>query len=125
MMDRLKEAMKQYAEGQWFSSIALCGALVEFIGKRLLQNEIENSRVPDNIDTSDKLNKILKQLLGIHVISDHEFELLDWIRDFRDKHLHLKMLSQQKEELRNGNLAVLEKLLDYLMSGESWKQVMT
>ncbi|MDE1852225.1 MAG: hypothetical protein KGI38_00575 [Thaumarchaeota archaeon] len=112
----------QYAEGQWFSSIALCGAIVEFIGKGLIQVSIENSK---QARSSDRISKILRLLKEDHTTSDKEFPLLDGVRDLRDKHHHLRMPSQGREELKTANLNILNNLLEYLMVGPSWRRIMT
>ena len=40
VMDRLKEAGDHYVKGLWLSSIALCGAVSEFLSYRLLEEFI-------------------------------------------------------------------------------------
>lgn len=116
IMDRLKEALNQYVKGQWLSSIVLCGAMVEFIANHLATTF--RDKFPRGYHPPERLGKLLKALLKHGILSEEDFELLDEIRDHRDKHIHLKRLGQDKISLKTDNLKVVENLINYLSKSQ-------
>ena len=112
IMDRLKEGLDQYVKGRWLSSIVLCGAIVEFIAQHLTIKF--RDRFPKGHHPPKRLSRLLKALLKHEILPEEDFDLLDEIRELRDKHIHLKKLGQDKKSLKTDNLRVLNNLVDYL-----------
>ena len=120
IMDRLKEAMDQYAKGQWLSSITLCGAIVEFLARSIPEayEDKINKKLPKNLF-------VRLQLLKCYgILDEKDYKRLDEVRKSRNKIIHpeLKKISKvsrgpelikYQELLKSKNLKVLENLLDF------------
>ncbi len=95
IMDRLKEAMDQYVKGGWMSSIALCGAIAEFVTETLIRAykiRITKMKFPKNFAGN------LQKLLCNNILDIWDFELLDEIRKIRNKQIHPAELSKSRLE---------------------------
>ena len=115
IMGRLKEAMDQYVKGQWSSSIALCGMIVEFLINSMLKaykkqanREFPNRELPNNLAGG------LLLLYCIKILDKEDFEKLDEVRKLRNNYIHLKKLSKnEQEKQKEDNLKALENLIYY------------
>lgn len=115
IMDRLKEAMDQYVKGQWSSSIALCGMIVEFLMNSMLEaykkqanREFPNRELPNNLAGG------LLLLYCIKILDKEDFEKLDEVRKLRNNYIHLKKLSKnEQEKQKEDNFKALENLIYY------------
>lgn len=120
IMDRLKEAMDQYAKGQWLSSITLCGAIVEFLARSIPEayEDKINKKHPKNLFAR------LQRLKRYGILDEKDYKRLDEVRIIRNDVIHpeLKKISKvsrgpelikYQELLKSKNLKVLENLLDF------------
>lgn len=110
-MDRFKEALDQYVRGEWISSIALCGAIVEFIAGHFFR--VEKQRIPgrdQKITQNAKANLLV--LKTYNILYDEDYQRLDDVRKIRNKYIHPKKLRDRKSQ-RKDNLTVLTRLCEF------------
>jgi len=81
--------------------------LVRNLSKKLKKAMPKGTHLPE------KVSKILKLLEKHGIIDSTAYSLLDGIRDKRDKHVHLKKLSQDRDLLKADSLEVLTDLIHY------------
>lgn len=115
IMDRFKEALGQYVRGEYWSSIALCGAIVEFITKEFLRTY--DARKPSGENQSKGVKPNLLKLRDVWtpaVLNERDYCLLYDVRDTRDKHEHLRRLRKEDYAcLKSDNLRVLLHLCEF------------
>lgn len=87
IMDRFKEALDQHVRGEWLSSISLCGDIVEFIVNEFWAAH-PNLIPKDQPKPPRKVMKALSRLLDFTVLRDDDYELLKYVRQRRDDHVH-------------------------------------
>ena len=123
-MDRLKEAADHYVKGFWLASIALCGAITEFLSYFLLEKYICSEGIDKIIEHTKNLHhqkgrlQILKKL---DIISEDERKLLDKIREIRNKCIHLTKIDFNGEEIEEDSLTSISCLIDFLNNHPSFK----
>jgi len=117
IMDRFKEALDQYARGQWLSSISLCGDIVEFIVNDFWK--AYSNQIPSNErkNASKGVKPNLLRLQELEIVDDEDYRRLFCVRDTRDRHVHnyLKLMFQGNYEttLRSDDVEVLKKLSEF------------
>lgn len=113
IMDRFKEALDQNARGEWISSIALCGVIVEAI----VGDFFEVGKYKDRISLKDRkiTNNTKANLLVLKaydILRDEDYERLDDVRRIRNKYVHPEKLRDNKSQ-RSDNLVALTKLCQF------------
>jgi len=117
IMDRLKEAMDEYVRGHWWSSIALCGMIVEFVARSMaeafrekISNKFSLMKVPGGVVEN------LLMLKDCGILDEEDFGKLDQVREYHDKYLHLRKIEKEEkeqEELKLDSFKALKRLLDF------------
>lgn len=111
VMDRFKEACDQCVRGEWISSIALCGAIVEFVVGELFEVEEYKQRIPAR-DRKRGNNANLLVLRAYKILHEDDYERLDDVRKIRNSYVHPEKL-HDIEPQRADNLTVLSKLCEF------------
>ncbi len=112
-MDRFKEALDQYVRGEWISSIALCGAIVEFIVADFFEVDEYKQRIPvRDRKRSNNIKSDLLVLKAYQILHDEGYQRLDDVRKIRNTYIHPKKLRDTKSQ-REDNLAALTKLCEF------------
>jgi hypothetical protein len=117
VMDRLKEAADHYVNGFWLSCISLCESICEFISYFFLERYICSEGIDKIIEHNKKLQdqgRRLQLLKELSVISDKEWELLDKVRDIRNKYIHLNKIDFEGHEIKDNSLIVIKNLIQFL-----------
>jgi hypothetical protein len=113
IMDRFKEAMDQYARGEWVSSIALCGAIVEFIvGDFFEVDEYKQGISVRDQNRSNNLKANLLVLKAYNILRDEDYQRLDDVRKKRNSYIHPQKVRDAKSQ-RGDNLFVLSRLCEF------------
>jgi hypothetical protein len=113
IMDRFKEALDQYARGEWLSSIALCGAIVEFVVADFFEVDEYKQRIPvrDRTKTNNAKTNLLI-LKAYNILHEADYQRLDDVRKIRNSYIHPEKL-RDTESQRGDNLVVLTKLCEF------------
>ena len=121
VMDRLKEAMREYVRGEWWSSIALCGMIAEFTVNSMLESYLSKIKecLPGIKKMKDLLGSRLSEKIKIlkccNIINEGDYERLEDMRDTRNEYVHFKELSEkEREKLKSDNFKMLKHLFDLL-----------
>lgn len=124
VMDRLKEAMREYVRGEWWASIALCGMVAEFIINTMLECYLPKIKecLPGIKEIKNlhgfKLAGKITILKCCGVINERDYGRLEDIRSIRNEYIHFKKLSdKEREKLKSDNFKVLQHLFDLLDAG--------
>ena len=99
VMDSFKQAVEQFTIGHFFSSVILCGAIIEFISIALFEkyerlNEVDRKGLGKNL-TNDKY---LQRLFDKQKITKDLMEKLRSIYQKRNDYTHLKIIKGTEEE---------------------------
>ena len=92
VMDRIKECTDDFVNQRWLSSIALSGALCEYLSFYLLQNYIKQNGVFPLVVHAKLLklqNDRIVLLRKLEIIEENERADLKEINDLRNKYLHI------------------------------------
>lgn len=113
IMDRFKEALDQYTRGEWLSSIALCGAIVEFVVGDFLEVDHYKQRIPvrDRTRTNNAKANLLV-LKAYNILHEEDYQRLDDVRKIRNSYIHPEKLRDTKLQ-REDNLAALTRLCEF------------
>jgi hypothetical protein len=113
IMDRFKEALDQYVRGEWLSSIALCGAIVEFVVGDFFEVSYYKQRIPttDRRKTNNTKTNLLV-LKTYNILHEEDYQKLDDVRKIRNSYIHPEKL-RDTDLQRADNLSVLTKLCQF------------
>lgn len=117
IMDRVKEAMDHYVKGQWFSSITLCGLICEYLSYIMIEEYINKNRIDGIIKHNKKLSNQfgrLELLKELGFITNDQHELLDKIRDIRNKYIHLELINQVAGRIKDDSFIIITNLIKFL-----------
>jgi len=117
-MDRLKEALNSYVEGQWVVSIMLIGALAEYFSFWKIEDYIKEKGIGGVLKHSTKggiynQDERIRLLRNLRIIDDKKFTCLNKIRETRNKYVHLKTL-EDKHDAKLDALASIKLLIQII-----------
>jgi hypothetical protein len=122
IMDRLKEAMGQYVRGEWFSSIIICGAIVEMVIDDLWKIYSFFQKISSGENRSDSVKRDLKKLNKWNLIDEDDFARLYTTRHLRDQHIHLRRLRQDVNSLKCDCLTAINNIVEFVQHNNMKKK---
>ncbi len=122
-MDRLKDAARHYINGEWLSTIAICGCICEFASHYLMEEYIEglpitNQEKEKELEKKDDstLFKRINKLFDNNRIDVRDKDIMHEIRKKRNEYLHLSTLETSEEgiSIKDAAIQVLNLTVEML-----------
>lgn len=115
IMDRIKECTDDFVKQRWLSSIALTGAICEYLSFYLLQDYIKQNGIFPIIEDSGLLKQQHDRIIllrRLNIINENERADLKIINDIRNKYLHVH--TTDYSTIKDNCLDIIKKMISLL-----------
>lgn len=115
IMDRIKECTDAFVNQRWLSSIALAGAISEYLSFYLLQEFIKKKGMFPLTEHSGLLKQQHDRIVllrKLDIIEEPERVDLHEINELRNKYLHIHTTDYSR--IKDDNLTIIKKLITLL-----------
>ncbi len=120
-VDRVKDILRHYVNGEWLSAIAFCECLSEFLTNARFETYLVKIGIDRNALCFFEEFRQAQRLIVLkkmNLIDEKEHSNLEYIRTKRNEYIHLNSKDSLGNKIKEDSLQCIVCLFDFLNSNE-------